>query len=973
MKSWKKPTPEQVDHAVALLARPAQYRYFFGHLDNPQWVRPLVEKGFFKSPPAAQKNEKEGTIAFPPWAESQFLARVANTDLPEAQEAVLNAIKVLPDTDNMAVIADCIEAANLLPPDCSVQLTQRVVEWSKKQYPFLLPEKLGQFIAHLSRAGRIKEALQVAGTTLDVVPDPRFRVKKADEEHSFFHPEPIALFDHWNYEQLLKKHLPELVKAAQESALELICGLLEKAIRLSGRSDGPSAAAEFSYIWRPAVEDHGQNLNMALRESLVSAVRDSVEHLANGHPEKVPDLVLRLVSRKQQIFDRIALHLLRMFPAAAPELIAETLVNKKNFDEPGLRHEYVLLLERCFGTLPAELQAEYLEWVKAGPEIELFKERATQVFGSEPTNKQTADYISGWQRDRLAPISQYLYGDWKTKYDDLVKAVGQPDHPEFLTWHEPGGFVGLQSPMEAKELSALTIGDLIKYLQTWKSGNDWMGPSEEGLGNQLKSLVVDSPEKYLPMATAFKGLDPTYVRCLIEAAQEIAKKGLPFDWEPIIQLSQWVVEQPREIPGRKGGIRERDPDWSWTRRSIGSLLSTGLQKQGNQVPFNLRDKVWGVIRILTEDLEPNLEFEAEFGGSNMEPAAIALNTVRGQAIQTAIRYALWVRSNFELSPNGKELLERGFDKMAEVRAVLEAHLDPTIDPAASVRAVYGQWFPWLTLLDENWARENKTKIFPIEADNSNYWRAAWWTYIAFCEPYDVSLDILQTEYSKAVNEIGVSRSEERVHVNPDERLAWHMMVYYWRGRLNLENDQNLLHQFYRKAPAAIRGLVLEFVGRSLKNSPNQIPSGILERLKQLWDWRLSEAKKADATAGVGEELQKFGWWFASAKFDDEWSIIQLTEVLKVSGTVEPYHLVTERLAGMAENTLGPALECLDLLIRNDKEGWRVSVYRNHVRTILAAALLSKVPSVSQMAVNLVNYLGELGYFDFGDLLKRGAN
>jgi hypothetical protein len=132
-----------------------------------------------------------------------------------------------------------------------------------------------------------------------------------------------------------------------------------------------------------------------------------------------------------------------------------------------------------------------------------------------------------------------------------------------------------------------------------------------------------------------------------------------------------------------------------------------MQKDVNPIPFDLRDQVWNVIRVLADDPEPTVQFESDYRGSNMDLATISINTVRGQALQTVIRYALWVRENLERLPNGKELLARGFGEMSEVRELLEAHLDARMEPSLSIRAIYGQWFPWISLLDENWARANK--------------------------------------------------------------------------------------------------------------------------------------------------------------------------------------------------------------------------------------------------------------------------
>jgi len=39
------------------------------------------------------------------------------------------------------------------------------------------------------------------------------------------------------------------------------------------------------------------------------------------------------------------------------------------------------------------------------------------------------------------------------------------------------------------------------------------------------------------------------------------------------------------------------------------------------------------------------------------------------------------------------------------------HVDLNRDPSVAVKAVYRQWFPWLVLLDAQWAAVQKTRIF----------------------------------------------------------------------------------------------------------------------------------------------------------------------------------------------------------------------------------------------------------------------
>src|SRR2546426_12275990 len=71
--------------------------YFFDNLKDTDWLHPLVDAGFFTSPPAIKRDPDRGTLEFPPWPELRYLARMA----AHAPEAVLKVILQIPDTDNI--------------------------------------------------------------------------------------------------------------------------------------------------------------------------------------------------------------------------------------------------------------------------------------------------------------------------------------------------------------------------------------------------------------------------------------------------------------------------------------------------------------------------------------------------------------------------------------------------------------------------------------------------------------------------------------------------------------------------------------------------------------------------------------------------------------------------------------------------------------------------------------------------------
>ena len=89
MKSWKIPTAEQVEKAIALIGRAEHYRLFFDRLENPNWISRLHAKGYFKKPPATIEDKVKATVSFPLWPESRYLIRVAKL-APDEVDALVS-------------------------------------------------------------------------------------------------------------------------------------------------------------------------------------------------------------------------------------------------------------------------------------------------------------------------------------------------------------------------------------------------------------------------------------------------------------------------------------------------------------------------------------------------------------------------------------------------------------------------------------------------------------------------------------------------------------------------------------------------------------------------------------------------------------------------------------------------------------------------------------------------------------------
>lgn len=929
-----------------LLVEDAACEYFYNKLEEPAWLAILVQAGQLQNIAEPVKDAERGTIVFPIWPVSRYLVRIA----PVVPQLVLDALLLIPDTENVRVHEDITDAAFAMPVELAVKIIPKAKQWMESPYQLLLPQKLGDLLSRLAHAGRVSEALDLAGTLL--------AFRKVDSEAR-------PRIADWDYEQILAKHVPDLISIAGLETLSLLSDLLQSSIKVSLNTEGEETSADYSYIWRPAIEDHEQNHAHELKGHLVSAVRNAADSLMEKEGLGV---LSSIEQRPMRIFQRIGLYLRSKWPNVDPEGTERIIANPELIDDHQIRHEFYQLLSACFGNISAETRKAYLTLVEKGKDPKQWIDYLERERGQKATDEEGARFVRHWQYEKLWSIRNQLDPQWSQRYDAFKKEFGDLDHPEFASYSR--SWWGPTSPKDTKELRTMSVADLVSYLKTWEPPKDEMAPpaSAEGLGRELTALVASEPKRFSEGALQFQGLDATYVRSFFDGLANAAKQKTGFTWSPVVELCQWAVSQTGRSIEAKPRIMDRDPDWNWTRKTIANLFETGFVEGEGELPFDLRNKVWSILILLTDDqdITPEQE-EGKDKHSSFDPATRSINSTRGVAMHAVVKYALWVRRHIEKADGGKERIKRGFDEMPEVRDVLDNHLDPVREPTWAIRSVYGQWFPWLILLDDFWASQNVSRIFSQEEKYCDLRDVAWETYIVFCAPYDTAFDLLREEYKRAIDQINIVSDERKYLADPAERLSDHLISFYWRGKIDLQEKNNLIDSLYEKAPAKIRRHTLGFIGRSLDGTKDSIAPEIIERLKTLWNKRLKAVRDAAADAKP-DELIDFGWWFASGSFDDEWSITHLKEMLKLTGSVEPDHMVMKRLVKIADKMPVDAVECLGMIVEGDKEGWRIQGWIEDARTLLLTALKSPDEKAKQAAIDLIHRMGARGYLQFRDLL-----
>jgi hypothetical protein len=195
---------------------------------------------------------------------------------------------------------------------------------------------------------------------------------------------------------------------------------------------------------------------------------------------------------------------------------------------------------------------------------------------------------------------------------------------------------------------------------------------------------------------------------------------------------------------------------------------------------------------------------------------------------------------------------------------------------------------------------------------------------------------------------------------PDE----HLMVFYWRGKLELDGPDDLLTRFYARSDRELGRETIEFIGRSLKNTEGDLEEEVALRLARLWEQRVEVARATNEFT----ELETFGWWFTSGKLDESWTLRELLATLRLTKQIDPDFLVFEELSRLAPTRPGEVVECLHHMVEGVRDQWKLQAWREEIEKSLRAVLASGDAAARKHAIELVNVLAAKGHVGFRALL-----
>ncbi|MCX5751215.1 MAG: hypothetical protein NT099_06080 [Candidatus Saganbacteria bacterium] len=927
----KKPSKEATQKLLRIIdSKPEYCEYCFRNCDNPAWFEPLY--GVILNIPVPKEMKEEGTIQFPNWWPGQYLLKVADK-IPDKVATVLKDI----ETDNWVALSTAMEIILKLPSLAHAKtLLPTIDKWLDTKYAesSLIDKYAIDLMAKFAEAGDFDGLFELFKILSKPV--------KAQKRHKGLR------IDIYHYNKYIKEqYFPVLIKEKCKDVIELIEHNLKEAILLEDKK----LKNDVSTIWRPAIEDNPENYTFNdLKDIFLEMLRDALVELAKPKPEAIKDKIEQYLVSEYGILRRLAIHLIRV--CIIKDYLAQVLVNRDNLDDRVIYHEYYLLAKENFGSLSNAGQEQVADWILAGPQEE-----------------KDEKYVRPWCYRRLQMIKEYV--DTLPQKEILEKRLkeygaeyAKEEHPDLLSHRT--SWVGPESPIDKETIRIkMAEGKLIDYLRDEfnPTGKHWT-PTPEGLARLLMDVVKDDPAPFAQIADKFywKGIYPAYITDLLRGFQEAWKDRKDFEWEQILSLCEIVVKVFDDP--QIGGERDRFDFGTFedVRGAVADLLGESVKQDKHHIPDVRLPKVKAILKyIIGTDPDPTSEDEAKYGGDNMDYVTYAINCNRGKAMEALFQYALcFARINADKGEEaGKGPFPPGQRLESDMKDFLEKCLKEETSP--SVHSMFGKFFIYLYYLDQEWTTKilKSGQIFPSAEAKKIIWEADWCGYMFFSNFYKQMYELLRDNYERAIDDLPQEEGKKREPEN--DRLAEHIMIAYLLQLEDITSGNSLVIKFFNRASTRIRERAISFMGSSLRQMMKDDEKSAKEKwplFKELWEYRLESIND--------EELIEFISWVEYAPENIEQLSEMIKKSIKLTKGVRFGHNILDYLLANAPDYPKASIDILVHLLKIKRSNQKGYLDPVDMRKIIEEA--RKHSECKGLVNEAVNVLGELGYYNFRDLL-----
>ena len=932
------PTVEHAKQLHDLQRRPGQRKYFFERLTNPAWVEPLADEGFFNNPPGLQV-DPDGFWRTRPWPEGQYLVEAAGS-APDAVAAVLEAVPL--SNDNPVVWDVVAKAARQLPADLAIRMVPRLTNALRTVPARFFSESVVDLAVVLAEA-EYSEAFRLGDYLFYVVAG-----HEVDEEarngleHRSRSDWVFPRFGYHRRDKLLTRVVTALEIFNAKRTLRFLLNKIQRVQRLADTLD-------LGRWWcHQRIEIGGRTESDDVVAMFVASATGLSHRLAAKGLEDAEWVMAAIESRHGEFFSRIRLLVLAEVGNHLQDRLDQFLESEEARNPPWHAADLAALLRAQFRNASSGAREEYADAIKAG---------------SDPR----------WQRR----ILRFFRGDIPEELQDLARELGvlgvTPSYEEQQLAEVGMSSTGVsrgwgESPVSAEQLSAWTPDEVVAFLREWK-------PSEQfGSAFELqRSLATYATENAYEALAVFSravedGVDPSAIEGILDGLGEAAKAETDLDWGEVLAGVGRVVQRVTTLDVNG---TESIEQWRRTAGRGTRLIEEGCRK--DSIPFGLVSDVWalldGAARL------PAIWQVEHFQQGSLEAVIMAeLNDASGNVANAVMSAALWdyrCRTRGSDDSEGQRAQARG-EVQQPLFPILERWLEDERPNAAVPRAVMGNYLPQLHLLAPEWIEAHAPDLFCSGLEDPVR-RPTWTTYVLRGRLYGKVFDALRPWYARGAKKATVWAAAAGDVVgtrDPTEKLAIHLVIAFLRQLVSVGDEDGLLETAYENLSPSDWGHAYWAVFRDFTDAEDPVSESLVQRLVDLWEWRIIELEKDEGSDRTVEEAKALGWLLRTPHIPavDLIRLGQATARL-ARGHIEMYSR-WEHMLVLAQSDPDGVFGIAKAVLRAQLRAEFPHVAVEEVRPVLANVLREGNSDTRDQARSLINELGERGFRGLKDLLQE---
>lgn len=845
-------TPNQRSALERALRNPSLLPLLIQKISGLKWFDAFEEAGLLKPENNPQPVQaEEGDFRVPSWNIAEYLVSSSELFREEQYDGYAERyLQLIRDTTQYAIQHEfgnyrtwwqfskilCNLPSNLV----NLKDIDLVEYWLSDRFDSgLLFDELAKWMLNLLEEAS-DHAKQLAVALLGKIYICTYKPKKFSSEGSV---EAEFKYRSYAFSQFIEKTSFKIGQVVGLDAVTLLQQRLEKILQRQNDDT-------YSTLWRPAIEEHSQNISRKdANELVLTAFRDALLGFSASSFEAAEVYIKQLLVGDYRVIKRVAIFVLGEHFDAWQEETNSILLNS-DFFTYHYQHELWHFLAKNFNKFTPKQKQNTFDV------IELIN--VVDEDGDKRDERVTAFRQINWLLAIKDQDEQAF-----ARYERAVAITNsEPKHPDFSSYMS-SGWVKHESEISVLEMRTMPTDELVSALNSYEAPRNRIdGPDLEGLAKEFHAYIKANPSIVIDELELLKKLRLVFVCELIEAYSELwGKKEEPqLYWDKIWQnlicfcsdlVSEeefWSEENSQE---QCAFVANRH----WVVGSIGRLVESGCQTDDHAFNINLIEPVKVVLRKLL-DRQSGSEFNED-----SDAVSVAINSPRGKCLQALINLVLYSCRQTRKSGESDEAAWKSFEQ------IFDQELDKVEQGEYEFATLVTNYLPNFIYLSNDWVTENLSNIF--SQSNRLSWLCAMQGY-SYVNQFQPSIYDYLKENGLFIKALDEKIFKDRVK----EKFIQLMAVSYLWGRESLEQANCLIKIVIdRRQPDELRQLIW-FIWSQMEHDENK--DELTQKIFALWPLLLAIVD-ADKLEGKKLASQLCHWAAFITRLEGE-QLVWLTEI-----------------------------------------------------------------------------------------------